>query len=329
MSLCARTLVVAIMSVAACCLALPAAAQQSLARKPLVINVIDTTPSLSDLPLLTMQQIGGEYNMKITITDVRGGGQSGQVFVGGAGDVLLVGIDTPVGIVQRGLADIKIIGNMVAVTNWGLVVLADSPIRTLTDLRGKTVGITGPDALSELTLRRGVKVAGLDPDKDIQRIGLGSLPALSAALENRKIDASVLVPPELTQMVSSRAARLIGDWATVPYPGDVPVVRTRGPQQRRDDFVRFQNLMVEAFNRMKNLDYAFKIARMRYPHNCSDDELKQQLQYHLTTIWASLDARATEQQYQSATKMWVGSGRFKPGEVPSFVGLVDNLASAR
>jgi ABC-type nitrate/sulfonate/bicarbonate transport system substrate-binding protein len=295
------------------------------ADKPLEINVVDTTPSLSDIPLLAMAQIGPEYNIKITTTDVQGGGAAGQVFVGGAGDVLLVGVDTPIGINVKKLAELKIIGNMISQTNWGLVAPSDSSITKLSDLSGKTVGISGPGALSELTLMWGLKAGGVDPNS-VSRVALGSQQNLQAGLENHKVDASMLTFPALHQVVESKTARLLGDWSAKPYLGDVFAVRAADLSARRDDYVRFFNLFAETLHRLQNPEFALKMARIRFPSNFTDDELNAQLAFHISTVWTK-DGKASKDEYESAKSMWVDSGRLKPEEIPAFDSVVVDLTA--
>jgi ABC-type nitrate/sulfonate/bicarbonate transport system substrate-binding protein len=309
-------------------LAAPVAAFAQAAPKDITLNIVETTPSLSDLPMVAIQELAPQYHMKITTTQVQGGGQSGQVFAGGQGDLLIVGIDTPVALMQKGIVDLKIIGAMVRGEQFSLVVPSDSPIKTLADLHGKDVGVTGPGALSELGLIWGLKKAGMNPDKDVSRIALGSLQGLTAGLENQRIAAAMLSDPVLLQGVSAKKFRVIGDWADLPYPGDVFVVRSKDLQTRRDDFVRFHALFVEAMRRMQDPAYAFKIARIRYAQGFTDDDLKMEITEQMKSIWTT-DGLMTEALYQSAHDIWLGSGRFEAKDIPPYASFVDNLGPAK
>jgi NitT/TauT family transport system substrate-binding protein len=73
-----------------------------------------------------------------------------------------------------------------------LAVLPDSPISSMADLKGKTIGVqalsSGPTTLA----RSGLRQAGLDPDKDVSfvAVGLGA-PALDA-MQKARVDAVML-----------------------------------------------------------------------------------------------------------------------------------------
>lgn len=69
-----------------------------------------------------------------------------------------------------------------------LVVLAWAGIRSVADLRGKTVSTGSPGSGTEVIAFRVLRAAGLDPDKDITRQGLG-VSESAEALKDGKIDA--------------------------------------------------------------------------------------------------------------------------------------------
>lgn len=84
--------------------------------------------------------------------------------------------------------------NNIANTCWN--VRADSPIRTLADLRGKKVGYDSPQGSTEMIIRMILQKAHLD--KDVQLVLTGGSSAGITALEAGAIDAAPrpnLVPP--------------------------------------------------------------------------------------------------------------------------------------
>ena len=69
-----------------------------------------------------------------------------------------------------------------------VVVPADSDIESLEDVRGKTVSVGSPGSGTEVIALRLLEVAGLDPDEDITRRGLGVGESVQALREG-SIDA--------------------------------------------------------------------------------------------------------------------------------------------
>jgi ABC-type nitrate/sulfonate/bicarbonate transport system substrate-binding protein len=63
-------------------------------------------------------------------------------------------------------------------------------------LKGATIGVAAVGGTQETAARWLAAKGGLDPKADIKIAQVGSPPALQAALENKRIDAFVLSPPE-------------------------------------------------------------------------------------------------------------------------------------
>ena len=70
------------------------------------------------------------------------------------------------------------------------VALADGPVRSVTDLKGKRVGYYGPNTISEYWVRSAMARAGLNP-REVSFVALPP-PAQEQALRNRQIDVAWL-----------------------------------------------------------------------------------------------------------------------------------------
>jgi NitT/TauT family transport system substrate-binding protein len=72
---------------------------------------------------------------------------------------------------------------------YGIAVPADSPIQKLTDLKGKTIGVTNMSSAGVIIARAQVAAAGLNPDTDVTIVvaGEGAQPAVM--LRNKQVDA--------------------------------------------------------------------------------------------------------------------------------------------
>ncbi|HTM58811.1 MAG TPA: ABC transporter substrate-binding protein, partial [Burkholderiales bacterium] len=74
------------------------------------------------------------------------------------------------------------------------VVLDDSSIKSIRDLKGKVIGNTGARSSTELWLRLSLIKEGLDPDRDVSIIVV-PFPAQGGALRAKKLDVATLVQP--------------------------------------------------------------------------------------------------------------------------------------
>jgi len=84
--------------------------------------------------------------------------------------------------------------------NWPMTLIAQPEFKSLKDLKGKTLGISSFGATPDLGARMMIKQAGLDPEKEIKVLALGSDAARITALTQRVVDVIVISPPADTQM---------------------------------------------------------------------------------------------------------------------------------
>jgi len=70
-----------------------------------------------------------------------------------------------------------------------IIVMPNSPIKTMADLKGRKFGISNPKSLGEMTAVIAAEKVGLNPN-DVQRVALGNLSGALTALENNVVDAT-------------------------------------------------------------------------------------------------------------------------------------------
>jgi NitT/TauT family transport system substrate-binding protein len=95
---------------------------------------------------------------------------------------------------------------MAAIVGEGMVsfLSADPSIHSLSDLRGRRINVAGQGATPDFLLRRLLRAAGLDPERDLKLDYSLPYPEAAAALAAGKIDCAVLPEPFSTM------ARLAG-----------------------------------------------------------------------------------------------------------------------
>ena len=72
---------------------------------------------------------------------------------------------------------------------YGIAVPADSPVKTMADLKGKRIGVTSMASAGVVVARALAKQAGLDPDKDISIVVAGESAQTAALLRSKQVDA--------------------------------------------------------------------------------------------------------------------------------------------
>ena len=84
--------------------------------------------------------------------------------------------------------------------NWPMTLIAQPEYKSLKDLKGKTLGISSFGATPDVAARLMLKQSGIDADKEIKILALGSDAARLAALKQRIVDVVVISPPADAQM---------------------------------------------------------------------------------------------------------------------------------
>ena len=72
---------------------------------------------------------------------------------------------------------------------YGIAVPADSPVKSITDLKGKKIGVTSMASAGVIVARALVKQAGMNPDSDVSIIVAGEAAQTAALVNSKQVDA--------------------------------------------------------------------------------------------------------------------------------------------
>jgi len=115
-----------------------------------------------------------------------------------------------------------------------LVTYPSSGIKTVADIRGHSFAFSDPASTSgHLFPAYGLRMAGLDPDKDIKAIYAGSHTSSFEALYNHKVDAGELNSEQMESAIQRghyKDGDLIFLWKSGPIPIDPTTVRGNLPE---------------------------------------------------------------------------------------------------
>ena len=99
-------------------------------------------------------------------------------------------------------------------------------------LKGATIGVAAIGGTQETAARWLAAKGGLDPKADIKIAQVGSPVALQAALENKRIDAFVLSPPEGYLATKSGAGTILVSSATTFRCWQISPIWSSSPRSR-------------------------------------------------------------------------------------------------
>ncbi len=141
----------------------------------------------------------------------------------GSTDVTSTGVPPWLGAVAQGKKPIAF-ATVLSKTSQAVMVKPDSPLAkfkgqwpgSMTALKGKTIGVTVPGAQVDLSTRYLLIQAGLNPDKDVTILSLGSGAPQVAALDQGRVDAIMAVVPFVQVLENSKKAVSIFDYTSPP-----------------------------------------------------------------------------------------------------------------
>jgi NitT/TauT family transport system substrate-binding protein len=122
--------------------------------------------------------------------------------------------------------------------NWPMTLIAQPEYKTLKELKGKTLGISSFGATPDVGARMMLKQAGLDPEKDIKVLALGSDAARLTALKQRVVDVVVISPPADAQMEKQGYTILARAYELFSFPYLGLGTHTRKIREKPDEIRR-------------------------------------------------------------------------------------------
>ena len=162
-------------------IAAPAWAQQTVR--------IGTTPAVTFVVLYGAEQLGYFKAEGITaqFSDFEGGAEVTTAMVGGSIDFAGTYLERPMILAEKGFGS----KNLLAILNRNpifLVVRRNLPATDVKGLKGTKLGMTRAGSATDLALRALLRDAGLEPDRDVAVIAVGSSTSAAAALKAGQID---------------------------------------------------------------------------------------------------------------------------------------------
>jgi ABC-type nitrate/sulfonate/bicarbonate transport system substrate-binding protein len=144
---------------------------------------------------------------------------------------------------------VMIAGGVTTLDYW---LLSRPEIRTPQQLKGGAVAISCFGSASDFIVRYALQRIGLTPIKDVAILQIGALPDRLAAMETKRVQATVLAPPAM-YMAQKRGYNIMADVAALGLAYQATGVgTTRKYIREHSDIVRrYARSQVEAVHRFK------------------------------------------------------------------------------
>lgn len=198
----------------------------------------------SELPFRTALTRGffKSQGLEIQPIFVRGGPAAMAALVSGEVDFAEIGgAQAVMRSRARGL-DVSIIGSISNATNYQL--LGGNSARTLEELKGKIVAVTGAGAFSDFAMRTFLRRRGIDPDKDITLRAIGGSGLRAGALERGIVAAAPFAPEDTVRLMRLGFPMIANLSDTLNIPQSVVTTRNEVLEKLPDTSKRFLEALI-------------------------------------------------------------------------------------
>src|SRR6266542_895065 len=175
--------------------------------------------SMTPVYIAQSKNFFADEKLEIDITSTGGGGPDIRALIAGDVEFSFTTGDNVILAHQEGKRLLMVMSGLNKVfINWAMHketakvkgVTESTPLADkVKALKGLTVGVTNPGALTAHLAAFVIRKAGYNPQQDVQIIPVGSGPTWLAALENRKVDVALTAPPVPDTAISRGFAILL------------------------------------------------------------------------------------------------------------------------
>jgi ABC-type nitrate/sulfonate/bicarbonate transport system substrate-binding protein len=145
----------------------------------------------------------------------------------------------------RGL-DVAIIGAISSATNYQL--LGNKETRTLEDLKGKVVGVTGAGSFSDFAMRTFLRKENINPEKDVALRAIGGTVLRAAALEKGLVSAAPFSPEDAVRLMKEGYPLIANLAQSLDIPQSIIVGRSEMMEKYPETTKRFLKALVLGVN---------------------------------------------------------------------------------
>jgi NitT/TauT family transport system substrate-binding protein len=192
---------------------------QAQAPKKVKITIPVIAHSMTPVFLAQNKGFFADEKLEVDVTSTNGGGPDIRALIAGDVDFSFTTGDNVVLAQQEGKKLIMVMSGLNKLfINWAMhkdvakskgVTEATPLADKIKALKGLTVGVTNPGALTAHLAAFVIRKAGYNPQQDVNIVPVGSGPTWLAALENRKVDVALTAPPVPDTAISRGFAILL------------------------------------------------------------------------------------------------------------------------
>ena len=282
--------------------------------------------SMTPVYLAQAKNFFTEEGLDVDVTSTGGGGPDIRALIAGEVDFSFTTGDNVILAYQEGKPLVMVASALNRLfINWAIhkesakakgITETSSLQQKLKALKGLTVGVTNPAALTSHLAHFVIRKAGYNPQQDVQVIPIGAGPTWLAALENRKVDVALTAPPVPETAISRGFAMMFID-------------NTKGEDPAISEFL-MENLIVRPETLKNDADLVRRMVRAlikanKWAASSTPEQIAEALRptfaktdpaIHLAGVRAVLptlsqDGRTTEKSVQATQDVLEQAGLLK------------------
>jgi len=261
--------------------------------RPLNIAYPSTTWNTS-LPLSMGREFGlfAAEGLEVAPVYVRGGPVVIAALVSGDMDYAIMAGVTAVTSISRG-ADLVVVGGHTSQIDQ--VLMGGKGVSNLTDLKGKTIGVTGSGGVTEFATVEALSRNGLVRDKDYKLLYSGTSPVRVKALESGIIQAAPFSATERVVMERQGFIPLMEIGKAIPeFPFVVVVANRQKLKSKPNEIVSLLRGIRNSINMIKNDREKVLAAAAKKEPGSDISILRRSLSYTVETYSIALTKRNIE-----------------------------------
>ncbi len=218
-----RRQVLALPGVLAASLAAPSLWAQPKPEKSKIIIAVGGKSGFYFLPLTIAEQLGyfKAEGLNVEITDFSGGARALEAVTSGTADVVSGAFEHTINLQSKGqFYQAFVLQGRAPAIVLGVSTKTMPQYKTITDLRGKKIGVSAPGSSTNMVSNLVLSRAGLTGE-DVSYIGVGTAAGALSAVRSGQIDAISNIDPVMTMLEQKGDVRVITDTRSLKGTLDV------------------------------------------------------------------------------------------------------------
>jgi len=170
------------------------------------------------LPLTVAEQLGyfRDEGLNLKISDFAGGSAALKAVVGGSADVVSGAYEHTISLQgkKQYFQAFALQGRLPQIA-LGVATAKAANFKSFKDLKGMKVGVSAPGSSTNNLVKQLLVKSGLDPNRDVAIVGVGTGAGAIAAMKGGQIDAISNVDPLMTRLERDGAIKIVADTRTL------------------------------------------------------------------------------------------------------------------